>query len=58
MVARGNGPRNPDSRATEKHELSALKEAERAEGPALESSMGRVFMAGAELGSAVGLVLG
>ena len=38
--------RKPDSSATEKHELSALKEAESAYGPAYESRIGRVFMAG------------
>lgn len=37
-------PRKPDSSATEKQELSALNEADRAKGPLSESSTGRVFM--------------
>ena len=40
-------PRNPFSRATEKCEQSALKDAESTKGPASESRMGRVFMLGA-----------
>ena len=37
-------PRKPVSKATEKQELSALKEAERAKGPEDESRMGLVFI--------------
>lgn len=38
-------PRNPDSSATEKDDLSALKDAESTKGPESESSIGRVFIA-------------
>jgi hypothetical protein len=37
-------PRKPDSSATEKNELSALKEADRAEGPEEESRTCLVFI--------------
>jgi hypothetical protein len=36
--------RKPDSRATEKHELSAFRDTERTKGPASESRIGRVFI--------------
>ena len=39
-----DAPRNPDSSATEKNELSALKDAESTTGPVSESSIGRVFI--------------
>lgn len=39
-----NEPRKPDSKATEKHELSALNDADRAKGPEDESRIGRVFI--------------
>lgn len=37
-------PRKPDSSATEKHDFSALKDAERTKGPVSESRMGLVFI--------------
>jgi hypothetical protein len=46
MSKRAGIPRNPDSRAAEKLELSALKDAERTNGPVSESRIGRVFIWG------------
>jgi hypothetical protein len=37
--------RNPDSKATEKQEVSLLNDVDRAKGPEDESRMGRVFIA-------------
>ena len=45
--------RNPFSKATEKCEQSALKDAESTKGPASESRIGRVFMLGAANGEYV-----
>jgi hypothetical protein len=36
--------RNPDSKATEKQEVSLLNDVDRAKGPEDESRMGRVFI--------------